>query len=511
MRRELTLLGLLLVSACAPDAVIKAGPTSNEAAEQDIEVDPATLDFGGLGSGESASEVVTITNVGDATLDLYGVEISDSSAFTVVGDLAGEALAPGASVELTLSYAPLGEADDGVAEIRSSDPDEPLVTVDLLGHGLLPRLELSPDPVVFDTVTVGYSDSELVSITNTGDATATLSELAVVGAGFEIASQPLLPYTLPVGERVELELRFLGTVEGEFTGDLYVRSDEPSSPRSAPLSIYVGPACEETDDFYQGPFDSTDVLFYIDRSCSMEDDAALLADSFGQIVDALYETAFDYQVIVATRDNGCYNEAIFTPTTEDAEAQFLDAVFGTSGTWTEAGLTIALNAVEEAEEGGCNAGWLREGAKTNLVLVSDEPEQSAGATSDYVEQILELAPTTTITAIAGPVPGGCYSAEPGRGYDEAAEATGGELLNLCDGDWAAWSGYLSETALGEETDTFYLDDEPVVSSLVVTLNGEPNTDWTYDAGINALVFPEDHLPEPESHLQANYVVAHECE
>ena len=511
MRRNCTLLSLLLASACAPDGVLKAGVTQNEGAASDIVVSPPSIDFGALATGESASDVVQISNVGDAPLDLYGAQITDSSAFTLQGELAFETLEPGASVELVLSYTPLGVLDDGLLQISSSDEDTPLVTVDLMGQGLLPMLQIEPDPTDFGELEWGCGRVQTVTVSNVGAAPATLSELAVLGSGFTLEDAPELPIQLAVGEELDLSLSFSSDLDGDYSGQLFVRSDEPSSPRQIDLVATVNPGVEETDEFYQGPFDSTDMMFFIDRSCSMEDDAALLADSFSLIVDALYETAFDYQVIIATRDNGCYNETIFTPDTEDAEDKFLNAVFGSSGTWTEAGLTIALAAVTASEEGGCNEGWLRPGSKTNLVLVSDEPEQSSMGEEYYIDQILEIAPTTTITSIAGPVPEGCGTAEPGRGYDVAAEATGGELLSLCDGDWASWSGYLGETALGEETDTFVLDEQPVLSTLEVTLDGEPNTDWTYDAELNALVFPESRLPEPEMHLVATYTVGHECD
>lgn len=511
MRSRTVLLILLLASACTPDGVIKAGATSNQGAAADIEVSPPSVHFGALAIGERATDVVQISNVGDTSLDLYAIQVAESSAFTIEGDLEGASLAPGEAVELALSYGPLGITDDGVLQIASSDEADPLVTVDLMGAGLIPQLAISPDPTTFGELVTICERTQTVTVTNVGAAPATISELAVLGAGFALSETSALPVVLEVDERMDLDLTFSSDTPGDFDGQLFVRSDEPSSPRGVDLVAEVVPSVEETDEFYQGPFDSTDLMFYIDRSCSMYDDAELLAESFSLIVDALYDTAFDYQVIVATGDNGCYNEAIFTPETDEAESRFLDAVFGPEGTWTEAGLTIALAALEATREGGCNEGWLRPGAKTNLVLVSDEPEQSARGEDYYLERILELAPTTTITSIAGPVPSGCASAEPGYGYDVAAEATGGALLSLCDGDWASWSGYLGETALGEETDTFVLDEEPILSTLTVTLNGEANTDWAYDPELNALVFPAGHLPEPEAHIVAQYMIGSDCD
>ena len=62
------------------------------------------------------------------------------------------------------------------------------------------------------------------------------------------------------------------------------------------------------DVFYQGPFETSDVFVYVDRSCSMTDDAANLFN----FTDALEDLDSDWQVIVATSDHGCFNEAILS-------------------------------------------------------------------------------------------------------------------------------------------------------------------------------------------------------
>ncbi len=66
------------------------------------------------------------------------------------------------------------------------------------------------------------------------------------------------------------------------------------------------------DVFYQGPFETSDVFVYVDRSCSMTDDAANLAANFFNFTDALEDLDSDWQVIVATSDHGCFNEAILS-------------------------------------------------------------------------------------------------------------------------------------------------------------------------------------------------------
>ncbi len=103
----------------------------------DIAVDPTTLDFGDVAVGATGFEVLTIRNDGAASLTLNTAEQEGSGAFTLVGaNPAGFTVPPGQSQSLVWQYTPYTDAgDNGTFVVTSDDPDEPEVTVYLLGNG----------------------------------------------------------------------------------------------------------------------------------------------------------------------------------------------------------------------------------------------------------------------------------------------------------------------------------------------------------------------------------------
>ena len=101
--------------------------------------------------------------------------------------------------------------------------------------------------------------------------------------------------------------------------------------------------------------------------------------------------------MVATRDDGCKNGTFITKDTakEEISALFQQAVDQPGGTYTEAGLMITRNAVNQVDGGECNDGFMRDGSMVSFVLISDETEQSpSGASwSENVAAIRYKAPT----------------------------------------------------------------------------------------------------------------------
>lgn len=104
--------------------------------EPDIEVSPASLDFGGvLKNCPSAPQTVTITNVGDEFLDVYGIDLGNPH-FAVDWDGSAFQLAPGSSRDVDVTFTPLEYTlYEGDITVSSNDPDEAEVTVDTIGNG----------------------------------------------------------------------------------------------------------------------------------------------------------------------------------------------------------------------------------------------------------------------------------------------------------------------------------------------------------------------------------------
>lgn len=139
---------LLFVGACAPEVFIQPKgdtdplPVDTDPAvgigQPDIDVTPTFLDFGALPL-ECLSEprVVTITNVGDADLEISAIELRGAGklAFDLTATVG--VLAPGDSTTATVSFTAGAYTvyDQPWLEVTSNDPDEGTVQVDLEGEG----------------------------------------------------------------------------------------------------------------------------------------------------------------------------------------------------------------------------------------------------------------------------------------------------------------------------------------------------------------------------------------
>jgi len=123
------------------------------AAEPDTLGAPSDVDFGNVVVGDSATETVTLTNLGNASdsthpdITIDGVSVSGDGAFSA-GAASQTTLAPGESAEVPVTFAPgSAESMSGTLEVSHSGSNSP-VTVDLAGEGV-------------SDVPVGFSKSTL--------------------------------------------------------------------------------------------------------------------------------------------------------------------------------------------------------------------------------------------------------------------------------------------------------------------------------------------------------------
>lgn len=140
--------------------------TGVDAPTPDIDVDPLVVDFGAVSPGIPGMDFFTIANLGDGALSIESVAQSGSGAFLVTGLTAGVTLAGGDDRQVIVQYAPVASTGDhGEVTITSDDPDEPSVTVSLLGNGGGADFEY-PVPVIDCPLSVAPRDT--VALDGTG-------------------------------------------------------------------------------------------------------------------------------------------------------------------------------------------------------------------------------------------------------------------------------------------------------------------------------------------------------
>jgi hypothetical protein len=132
----------------------------------DIALSSVAVNYGAVFLGLSKPATVVVSNVGTDLLTVTGMTTSPAE-FSV--DPGGFSLAPGASHEVIVTFAPQSVgAFEGLLTIASNDHDEGSVTVALHGDGLIaPDIALAPSTFAA-SLTTGETATSVLTVQNTG-------------------------------------------------------------------------------------------------------------------------------------------------------------------------------------------------------------------------------------------------------------------------------------------------------------------------------------------------------
>lgn len=291
---------------------------------------------------------------------------------------------------------------------------------------------------------------------------------------------------------------------------------EPPEPVDTELPVVydTAPPIEQEDVWVLEEI-PTDVLVFGDTSGSMATELTTMGEKISELIAGLEAYTDEWQLLAVTGPSGCGVNGVLTPTTADYASLFAAGLLTPPGEdeVDEWGLYNAAMAVQLTDPGECNEGFLRPGARLHIIYLSDEADHSPGWDAgdplywiSYVDQVSAMKgglSEVRMSAITGPLPDGCEGAEPGLGYADATGATGGVVLSICD----AW--YTQITSLVDisvQTSTFSLSQQPVVDTLVISVNDTVReADWSYDSAANTVTF-SDGLPVTGDRVSAVYQI-----
>jgi hypothetical protein len=180
----------------------------------------------------SASQTVSLTNSGDATLNLIGVAVAGD--FTAVNGC-GESLIGHASCSISVTYVPKQVGPETGALTITDIYGRPQ-TVALTGIGVAPAgVSALPSAVNFsDWGVAGSTPPQSVVITDSGGAPLTALAFAITG-DFTVSANSCSA-TLAAGANCAAQIVFSPTVSGPRTGMLTVSSSSLSKPFQIALS-----------------------------------------------------------------------------------------------------------------------------------------------------------------------------------------------------------------------------------------------------------------------------------
>ena len=255
----------------------------------EIAVNPASLSFGVLrAEDDPILKTFDIQSIGYANLTVDSIELvgDDAVSFTILNDPSPFTLPPGASQNIEVLFDPMG-ADALLAQamVNSNDPAHPQMPVELTGEGALPELMITPDPLDFGLTYVGCVKDNVVSLTNVGSDTLEIFSIEQLGAGYTVTSSHAYPLTLEPAETEMVQMSFAPSEDQPSSSSLTVLSNEPLGMRTA-TQMGQGEYIATYEQFWENPADPpSDIIFSVDLSCSMDEDAATLGSNFSSFPD----------------------------------------------------------------------------------------------------------------------------------------------------------------------------------------------------------------------------------
>jgi len=194
---------------------------------------PASLNFGSIPVGSKQTQSVTVTNSGGSSVGITQAAVS-GNGFSMSG-FSSQTLAAGQSLTLSVAFtASSAGTANGTLSLSSTATDANL-SVALSGTGASSGyLTPSPASLNFGSIPVGSSQTQSVTLTNSGGSSVGVTQAAVSGNGFSMSG--FSPQTLAVGQSMTLSVGFTASSAGPANGMLNLSSTATDSSLAVALS-----------------------------------------------------------------------------------------------------------------------------------------------------------------------------------------------------------------------------------------------------------------------------------
>ena len=199
-------------------------------------LDSWSVDFGTVTAKQSKTQVVHLTNCGNAPLPIPTFE---PPATVVVNQSCGSSIPAGAVCALSLVYTPIDSSTLGQTLVLTDTAQIPTQVIQLNGQGVAPKLSPSSGSFNFGDLLVNTVGAGMpIVFSNPGNAALTISSVSANG-DFSI-SQDTCTGTMQQGGFCILTVVFAPTAAGIRTGTLTIVSDDPVYPQAGLSLVGTG-------------------------------------------------------------------------------------------------------------------------------------------------------------------------------------------------------------------------------------------------------------------------------
>lgn len=193
-----------------------------------VELSRTVLDFGTVVLGSSQTLDLGVSNKGDASLVITNVLVP-SGEFDV--SPRSHVVAPGRNLPLSVTFSPHSEGDkSGYMTILTNLPPTPLT---LIARGVrqpvvpVPRITVDASRHDFGGVDVGSTKSLTVTVTNSGDASLTITNVTSSNEQVSVSPRQL---TIPAKQNGYITLRFQPDRAEDLSARVTIYSNDSNTP-----------------------------------------------------------------------------------------------------------------------------------------------------------------------------------------------------------------------------------------------------------------------------------------
>jgi hypothetical protein len=229
----------LTLSSSAPAVSIPLSGTG--AATAAITLTPGSLTFPSTTVGSaSATQPVTIKNNSSSAVTLSGIAFTgtNASSFLRTSTTCVNPLGAGASCISYIEFVPT--TSGALSATLTLSSSAPAVSIPLSGTGAaILTLSLTPGSLTFPSTAVGSaSNTQPITIKNTGTSAVTLNGIAFSGAGASsfVRTSTTCVNPLAAGDTCTSYIEFQPTTTGALTATLTLNSNAANSPQTIALS-----------------------------------------------------------------------------------------------------------------------------------------------------------------------------------------------------------------------------------------------------------------------------------
>jgi hypothetical protein len=201
-------------------------PVTGAGAQPGLSITPASFAFGSIVDGQTKSQNFTLTNTGTSSLTISQLSVS-GAGYSISGLTTPSTIAAGASATFSAVFAPTTAGSlPGSVTVSSNAPGSP-ATIALSGTGVAGTATLSANPtsLSFGSVNAGVASSKSVTLTNSGTANVTISQVTV-SAKDVAASGVTTPLTLTPGQSQAMNVTFDPSAAETVSGNITVASTQ---------------------------------------------------------------------------------------------------------------------------------------------------------------------------------------------------------------------------------------------------------------------------------------------